>query len=88
MSLPVFRPKDEAAPIFRQDGKYSLAVTPRSVLRRENGKSIMKVLGMPYGVYPRVILIYIMTQAVRNNSRDIYLGQNLSDWLRRLGMGS
>ena len=36
MSLPVRRPADEQAPIIRQDGPYTLALTPRPVLQ-ENG---------------------------------------------------
>jgi hypothetical protein len=85
MSLPARRPRDEMAPIIRQDGRYTLAITPKPVLRREGGEMILTSLGVPFGSYPRVILIYIMSEAVRTGSREIYLGASFKDWLRRLG---
>jgi hypothetical protein len=85
MSLPARRPKDEMAPIIRQDGRYTLAITPKPMLRRIDGEMVMQSLGVPFGSYPRVILIYIMSEAVRTGSRDVYLGGSFAEWLRRLG---
>lgn len=85
MSLPARRPKDEMAPIIRQDGRYTLAITPKPVLKKVAGEMILTSLGVPFGSYPRVILIYIMSEAVRTGSRDVYLGGSFADWLRRLG---
>jgi hypothetical protein len=85
MSLPARRPKDEMAPIIRQDGRYTLAITPKPVLKRVGGDMTLTSLGVPFGSYPRVILIYIMSEAVRTGSRDVYLGGSFADWLRRLG---
>ncbi len=86
MSLPVRRPVDETASIIRQDGQYTLAITPRPVLQRIDGQQRMAVLGVPYGSLPRLILIHIMTEAVRTRSRHIVLGTSFTDWMRRLGM--
>ncbi|MDT7533120.1 replication protein RepA [Sphingobium sp. SA2] len=85
MSLPTKRPKDDTLPIVREDGKYALAINPRPVLQNVNGKSVMKSLGVPYGAYPRVALIYLLSQAVMKQSRDVYLGRNFTEWMRRLG---
>ena len=85
MSLPARRPKDEMAPIIRQDGRYTLAITPKPTLIRRDGEVTMQSLGVPFGSYPRIILIYIMSEAVRTGSRDVYLGGSFADWLRRLG---
>ncbi|WP_298810430.1 replication protein RepA [uncultured Sphingomonas sp.] len=85
MSLPTKRPKDETAPIVREDGKYALAINPRPVLQNVDGKSVMRSLGVPYGAYPRVALIYLLSQAVMKQSRDVYLGRNFTEWMRRLG---
>lgn len=85
MSLPARRPKDEMAPIIRQDGRYTLAITPKPTLVRRGGEVTMQSLGVPFGSYPRIILIYIMSEAVRSGSRDVYLGGSFADWLRRLG---
>lgn len=85
MSLPVRRPADDAAPIIRQDGQYTLVITPKAIIRPESGQAKLHVLGVPYGSLPRLILIHIMTEAVRTKSRQIVLGTTLTDWMRRLG---
>lgn len=85
MSLPTKRPKDDTQPIVREDGKYALAINPRPVLQNIEGKSVMRSLGVPYGAYPRVALIYLLSQAVMKQSRDVYLGRNFTEWMRRLG---
>ena len=86
MSLPVRKPADDTASIIRQDGQYTLAITPRPILQRIDGQQCMAVLGVPYGSLPRLILIHLMTEAVRNNSPHIVLGSSFTDWLRRLGL--
>lgn len=85
MSLPTKRPKDDTQPIVREDGKYALAINPRPVLQNIDGRPTMKSLGVPYGSYPRVALIYMLSQAVTRRSRDVYLGRNFTEWMRRLG---
>jgi len=85
MSLPTKRPKDDTQPIVREDGKYALAINPRPILQNVDGKSVMQSLGVPYGAYPRVALIYLLSQAVVKQSRDVYLGRNFTEWMRRLG---
>jgi hypothetical protein len=85
MSLPTKRPKDETAPILREDGKYALAISPRPVIQSIDGKTVVRSLGVPYGAYPRVALIYLLSQAVTKRSRDVYLGRNFTEWMRRLG---
>ena len=85
MSLPVRRPPDETRPILRQDGQYTLAITPKPVLRPVDGQQQLCVLGVPYGSLPRLILIHVMTEAVRNRSRHIALGTSFTDWMRRMG---
>lgn len=85
MSLPVRRPKDEYAPIMRQDGQYTLVINPKPRLDLVNGQQQFQSLGIPFGSLPRLILIHIMTEAVKANSRHIHLGRNFSDWMRRMG---
>ena len=85
MSLPVRRPADDAQPIIRQDGQYTLVITPKAIIRPEDGQAKLHVLGVPYGSLPRLILIHIMTEAVRTKSRQIVLGATFTDWMRRMG---
>ena len=88
MSLPVRRPKDEHAPIIRQDGSYTLVINPKPVVTLTSGNNTLRVLGVPFGSLPRLILIHIMTEAVRTQSRHITLGATFTDWMRRLGYTS
>lgn len=85
MSLPARRPKDDTQPIIREDGKYALAINPKPVLQILDGKSVMRSLGVPFGSYPRIVLIYMLSEAVKRRSRDVYLGRNFTEWMRRLG---
>lgn len=43
-------------------------------------------LGLPYGIYPRRILVSIASEAVRTQSNVIHLGHSLSGYLRTLGL--
>ena len=45
-------------------------------------------LGMklPYGVYPRLLLAWITTEAVRTKKRELRLGNSLSDFMSQLGL--
>ncbi len=58
----------------RINGRYSLRLEAR------------RSIGLPYGVYPRLILIYLTTQAVCTKSPEIDLGQTPNDLARRLGL--
>ncbi len=85
MSLPVRRPADEHAPIIRQDGQYTLVINPKPVVESVDGRQQLHSLGVPYGSLPRLVLIHIMTQAVRTRSRHVVLGTTFTDWMRRMG---
>jgi hypothetical protein len=85
MSLPVRRPADEHAPIIRQDGQYTLVINPKPVVDIVNGRQALHSLGVPFGSLPRLVLIHIMTEAVRTKSRHIVLGKTFTEWMRRMG---
>jgi hypothetical protein len=80
-SLPHSNPGD--VPVWsRHNGKFSLTIQPGYT--HENGQP--KSLGLPYGSRPRLILAYLCTQAVRTRSKDILLGDSLSEFMRQLGL--
>jgi hypothetical protein len=76
---------DEQAPIIRQDGQYTLVINPKPVVETEGGEQRLRSLGVPYGSLPRLVLIHIMTEAVRAQSRHVVLGSAFTDWMRRMG---
>lgn len=41
-------------------------------------------VGVPYGSRARLILLYLQTEAVRTNNREVELGRSLHAWLKRL----
>lgn len=43
-------------------------------------------MGVPFGSHARLILLYLQTEALRTNSREIELGRSLRDWLGRIGV--
>lgn len=42
--------------------------------------------GVPYGARARMILLYLQTQAVRTQSREVELGRSMRDWMERMGL--
>ncbi len=43
-------------------------------------------VGVPYGSRARLIMLYLQTEALRTNSREVELGKSLRAWLGRLGI--
>jgi hypothetical protein len=69
-TLPHRRP--ETHRFVRVNGRHTLRIrAPRS-------------LGLPYGSYPRLLLAYLTTQAVRTRCPEIQLGATPNDLARRL----
>ena len=40
---------------------------------------------LPYGNFPRLILAWVCTEAVRTQSRELVLGRSLSEFMGRFG---
>jgi hypothetical protein len=57
----------------RANNQYTLTITGNE----EAG-------GIPYGVYPRLILCWIISEVTRTKSREITLGKSLSQFMKRL----
>lgn len=53
-------------------------------LQKINGEVIP--VGVPYGSRARLILLYLQTEALRLNSREVELGRSMNHWLSRLGV--
>ena len=63
----------------------------RTQYKRTNGpyKLIMIAGGdnkLPFGHIPRLLLAWVCTEAVLTQSRDLFLGPSLSDFMRRVGI--
>jgi len=58
---------------------------------RQNGNFTLHLnslpsIGLPYGSVPRLLLAWLTTEAVRTKDRELVLGDNLSDFMRQLGI--
>ncbi len=58
---------------------------------RKNGAFTLSILspsstGLPYGTKPRLVLAFVSTEAIRTKSKEIILGNSLSDFMRRLDL--
>jgi hypothetical protein len=43
-------------------------------------------VGVPYGSRARLIMIYLQSEAIRTQSREILLGRSLREWLSKMGI--
>lgn len=64
---------------------------PDSRFTRRNGPYVLHIqalpdLGLPYGRYPRLLLAWITTEAVRTGSRYLELGSSLSAFMAQIGV--
>ena len=67
------------------------SVRGRTYYERTNGRLTLSVTGTPHyglpsGSYPRLVLAWLTTEAVKTKSRELVLGESLSDWMRQLGL--
>jgi len=63
----------------RDTGRARLSIQP---ITPDSGTPI----GVPYGSRARMILLYLMTEAVKNRSRYVELGRSMYAWLRSMGI--
>jgi hypothetical protein len=64
--------------------KIKLVVEPGR--RTIGGGTETEYVGVPFGSHARLILLYLQTEALRTNSREVELGRSLRDWLGRIGV--
>lgn len=81
-SLPHRKLKDDQA-WERTVGPLTLIIEPGRI---KLGEGPSKLLGVPHGARARLILIYLQTQAVLTNSREVSLGRSMREWMGRMGL--
>ena len=70
VTMPHSDPK--TAEFTRRNGRFTLSIVAPSKI------------GIPYGRYPRLVLAWVTTQALRSRSRRLELGDTLSDFMSQL----
>ena len=74
-SLPRTNPANRTQYV-RRNGPYTLGMSAGI-----NNK-------LPYGTRPRLLLAWVCTEAVRTQSRELILGDSLSEFMRKVGIYS
>lgn len=72
--------RDPRADTWRRDGHR---ITLLIETGRERDES---PIGIPFGARARMILLYLQTQALQNNSPVVELGRSMHAWLDRMGL--
>lgn len=67
----------------RTVGPLTLIIEPGRI---KIGDEPSRMLGVPHGARARLILIYLQTQAVLTNSREVSLGRSMRAWMGRMGL--
>lgn len=76
-SLP-HKPQTEL--VWKRDG-HNLTMLVESGRGRDG-----KPLGLPYGSYARFILLFLQSEAIRTQSREVELGRSMRMWLGTMGL--
>lgn len=71
------------APWMLETDRAVLMIQP-GIRRGANGKP--EAVGVPFGSRARMIMLYLQTQAIRTNSREVELGRSLREWLSKMGI--
>jgi hypothetical protein len=50
------------------------------------GAQLAEHVGVPYGSRARLIMLYLQSEALRTQSRQIQLGRSMRDWLQKMGV--
>lgn len=86
-SLPHRRLPDNQ-PWVRSNGGMSLLIEPGRAPTTSIPRSAAdyRTIGVPYGAKARLILLYLQTEAIRNNSPIVQLGRSMNAWLGNMGV--
>lgn len=68
----------------RRNGYATLTVQSGFKIDSETGEK--QLVGLPYGTLPRLIMLYLCSEAKRLKSPEISLGDNLTDFMIELGL--
>lgn len=68
----------------RRNGDLSLSVKPGIKQDRKSGEYFS--VGIPYGIIPRLILMWMVTEIRRTGSRRLELGHHFNEFLAKIGL--
>jgi len=75
-----------AVPWEVKSDRMRLVVEPGRRPPGGSGDGPLEWVGVPFGAYARLILLYLQTQALRTGNREVELGRSWRDWMMRIGI--
>jgi len=66
--------------LWRREGHRTTLLVESGRDRRGN------LIGVPYGSFARLILLYLQTEAVRTGSPEVELGRSMKSWMGRMSL--
>ncbi|WP_328702515.1 replication protein RepA [Belnapia arida] len=84
-ALPHRKTPNEALWVVESD-RVRLVVEPGHKAAGRKGDGPIEAVGVPYGSYARLIMLYLQTEALRTNSREVELGGSWRAWMSRIGV--
>lgn len=95
-TLPYREPKDNPPAWGRTNGEVSLVIQPGYYFKKEpvlgrNGRVLREdqipvSIGYPYGSNPRLILAWVATEVVKAKTRELVLGDSMTDFMAQIGI--
>jgi len=84
-TIPHRDPGNHVIDWVRTNGRFNLIISSG---RKPDGKggSRAEYIGLPYGTIPRMLLVWLTTEAVKTQNKVIVLGDSLNQFMRKLGM--
>ena len=79
-TLPHAEPKTKDV-YTTTNGQYHLGIRSGYDIENENKK-----YGIPFGIYPRLLLAFICKEVIMKKSKTIHLGQSLNQFMEKLGI--
>lgn len=67
----------------RQNGDFAFTIQPGT---RSGKDGSPEQIGLPYGTIPRLLLIWMATEATRTKKRELTLGHTLSRFMSQIGL--
>ncbi len=83
-TFPHSNPRGNPPEWYRRKGNYTLSIQPGYKTDEKTGGRCC--IGYPYGTIPRLLMYWLNTEVLRTGSRRIELGNNLAEFMRKVGL--
>ena len=87
-ALPYRDPGNAARTWQRHNGRTILEIEAGRTWNGDEDNPLLVDVGLPFGPKPRLVLCWLNTEAIRTGSRQIDVGDSLTDFVKRLRLSN